>query len=124
MLKKLSVFICVLLALALGFQGCEYSTVTPVRPSTDQQVSFQRDIQIPIFDTKCVSCHMPGTTPPDLSSSNSYNSLFSGGFIDTVTPAQSSLYLSMISGGSMSAYCNASEAQLVLTWISQGAKNN
>lgn len=104
--------------------GCEYSTITPVTPSREQQVSFQQDIQIPIFDAKCLNCHMPGTSPPDLSSGNSYSSLFAGGFIDTVTPAQSGLFLSMNTGGSMSAYCNAGDAQLVLTWISQGAKNN
>lgn len=124
MQTKLSVFLFVLLALVMVFQGCEYSTVTPISPVKDQQVSYQLDIQIPIFDEKCLSCHMPGTAPPDLSSGNSYNSLFSGGFIDSITPSQSNLYKAMISGGSMSSYCNASDAQTVLTWITQGAKNN
>jgi len=103
--------------------SCEYEKITIDAPDPTIPVSYSGDI-MPIWDKGCVGCHPTGGPPPDLTPANSYNSLFSGGFVDTLVPDQSIIYTCMISGGSMSAYANAQEAGLVLTWITQGAKND
>jgi len=46
------------------------------------------------------------------------------GMVDTINPGNSSLYLSMKPGGSMSNYCKKANADSVYKWIRQGAKNN
>jgi hypothetical protein len=121
--KQSEIFIFIFILGILVFPGCEYSTIHPVTPDVEKKVSYQQEIQIPIFDSKCVNCHA-GNTPPNLTFVNSYNSLINGGYIDTLAPAQSSLYITMAPGGGMADYCTPADAQIVLTWITQGAKNN
>jgi hypothetical protein len=95
--------------------------VTPLPPGTE--VTLSGDVQ-PIFTDKCIGCHAPGITNPDLTTGHSYNSLWSNNLVDTVNPTQSILYLKINTGGSMAGFCNATQVQTVLEWIKQGAKDN
>jgi hypothetical protein len=116
----------------LTLAGC-YKADT-VYPSTDKvlgtEVSFAKDI-VPIFTAKCsiTGCHSSGGHSPDLSAVKAYNSLMNGGFIDVAVPKNSKLYQRLtgqltpampLIGSSNPSNINA----LVLTWITQKAKNN
>jgi hypothetical protein len=102
--------------------ACEYETIQPEAAPTGQ-ISYSADIQ-PIWNSNCVGCHGQGLTPPDLRASVSYNNLVDGGYINTSTPASSSIYTVMAPGGSMASHSNPAQANTVLAWIQQGAKNN
>jgi hypothetical protein len=92
-----------------------------------QQVTFSGDI-IPIFDKSCNSsgCHdaIPSKKPA-LSPDKAYNALMNGGYVNTIVPANSPLYLS-VKNNSMpiSTVLSASEKQKILDWIRLGAPNN
>ena len=87
-------------------------------------ISFSGAIQ-PVFTSKCMPCHASGAALPVLEAGKSYQSLMSiAGMVDTISPGNSALYLSMKPGGSMSNYCKKSNADSVYKWIDQGAKNN
>lgn len=91
-------------------------------PPPGYQYSLTTDVQ-PVFDGKCARCHKTGFTPPDLTSGNSYASLTSMNLINTGNPTSSVLYKKM-NDGSMATYCTQQDADVVLQWIKQGAKNN
>ena len=113
--------------------GC-YKAAT-LYPDTDnalvnKEVSFVNDI-IPVFSQKCgiSGCHSSGGTNPDLTAAKSYNSLMNGGYINQADPKSSKLYQRLtgkippampLSGTNNPSNINA----LVLTWITQQAKNN
>ena len=111
-------------------QGCSYGTIdiTPPPVDTTVKVSFSMEI-VPIFNASCniQGCHRPGAIRPDLSPENAYDALWNGGYIDTLTPEQSELYLwtngtrkppMPLSGVDPNIYTP------ILTWITQGAENN
>lgn len=107
------------------FTGCEYEYIQePELPPITTELKFSTDI-VPIFNEKCnnAGCHSAGGIAPDLSPANAFNSLTTGGFINTETPAASELY-TVMSTGSMKSFSTAEYNQKVLTWIEQGAKNN
>ncbi len=93
-------------------------------------VSFSKDI-IPIMNQKCAisGCHASGGHTPDLTAAKAFNSLMNGGFINLTDPKNSKLYL-RLTGGITPAMpligsSNPSNINsLVLTWITQKAKNN
>jgi hypothetical protein len=91
-------------------------------PPPGYQYSLTTDVQ-PIFDAKCVRCHKAGAVPPDLSSGKAYDDLMSMNMINTESPSSSVLYKKM-NDGSMATYCTKQDADVVLQWITQGAKNN
>ncbi len=132
-LKKISLLIFVFALIT----SCEYKYIEPapvvvIDPTVP--VSFTADIQ-PIFTSNCISCHA-GSQSPDLTSANSFAALVTNAtpatkYIDTATPSNSYLYQKLMGtqttgsqmplGGSPLAQ---SKTDLVLTWITQGAKNN
>jgi hypothetical protein len=122
MQKKIIAAVLTILAGGLFLFSCTYDTLVPEGINPNTPVSFSTDIQ-PIFTQNCVKCH-GGTTNPDLREGKSYASLTTGNYINTASPAESVLYVEMAPNGGMSSYSNASQAQLVLLWIQQGAKNN
>ena len=91
--------------------------------SSSTEVKFSTDIQ-PVFNSNCKSCHPPQGNPNlDLNAGNSYASLMSiNGMVVISNPSSSLLYQSMIGG--MSTHCTQQDADKVLGWITQGAKNN
>jgi mono/diheme cytochrome c family protein len=118
-----NIHVIVLIVGLVALLSCEYEKIVPEMPDPNDPVSYSGQIQ-PIWNKSCIGCHGAGATPPDLSEANSYSALTTGGYVNLNQPDQSSIYLSMKSGGSMSQYSNSSEAGLVLNWITQGAKNN
>ncbi len=96
----------------------------------NKEVSFVNDI-IPIFDQRCgiSGCHSSGGTNPDLTAAKAFNSLTNGGYINQADPKNSKLYLRLtgkitpampLNGTNNPSNINA----LVLTWITQKARNN
>ena len=88
------------------------------------KISFKDTIQ-PIFTASCMgsSCHSGGQNP-NLQAGQAYSNLISGNYINTGSPSQSTIYIVMAPGGAMSNHCTATDADLVLAWIKQGALNN
>ena len=113
--------------------GCYKATT--LYPDTDgalvnKEVSFVNDI-IPVFNQRCgiSGCHSSGGANPDLTAAKAYNALANGGYINLADPKNSKLYLRLtgkippampIGGTNNPSNINA----LVLTWITQKAKNN
>ena len=60
---------------------------------------------------------------PDLETAVSYNSLVNGGYVNTLIPNQSDLYI-MINGEMQVHIPSAADRQKVYDWIRTGAINN
>lgn len=112
--------------------GCSYDsgilTIEPPVIDTTVQVSFSMEI-VPIFEQKCnfSGCHNTGGTPPDLTAANAYDDLLQGGYIDTDLPADSELMQWLLGNRSRPMPVSGPDNDLntkVLTWITQGAKDN
>ena len=88
-----------------------------------EPISFSTQVQ-PIFDAKCISCHKAGGTMPDLTAANSYTQVVPK-YIDA-TPENSEIYSFPSPTTTVHAWkkYSSNEANLVLTWIKEGAKNN
>ncbi len=113
--------------------------ITPIsKDSVDTYINpvFFSDEVIPIFNQHCIYCHSMAhtiehsiTISPYLTPSVAYYELKSGGYVDTISPEQSLLYLRvegttvgirMPPFGKLSDY----EIQKILGWIKDGACNN
>lgn len=123
-MKKLFKYIVPVVAIAFLLGSCEYEFVEPEAIDPDTEISFKNDI-IPVFNENCTSsgCHGAGEFDPVLTSENAYENLFADDQIDTVSPQESPLYES-ITSGSMEEYTAPGDAEIILLWIEQGAKNN
>jgi hypothetical protein len=119
--------ILILFTLLLG--SCKYDfilpePVPPIDPNTP--VSFVTQIA-PIFSTgdKCTSCHKPGATSPDLTAANAYSQIVPS-LVNNGNPENSVIYSfpAPTTGTHTWKKYSAGEAALLLTWITQGAKNN
>lgn len=121
-LKSKLVLICSALLVAF-FTSCEYEVVQPEAielPPEDEPISFSETIE-PIFTSKCAACHI--SRSPVLTKGNVYNSL-TNGYIDTDTPANSSVYRKISSGHPSGNPTTATENAFILRWIEEGAQNN
>jgi hypothetical protein len=124
-MKKTKIyFLLVLFGLLLN--ACKYDFIVPEElPPIDTTVPVSFSTQIvPIFANSCVSCHKTGGQAPDLTSANAYNSIKTMNLVNTTTPESSIIYAFPGSSSHSWKGYTASEAQLVLTWIKQGALNN
>ena len=103
--------------------GCEYETVVPkVVNLPDEPISFATQIQ-PIFTAKCITCHSGQT--PILTEGKAYNSLVSGGYVDTNNPTNSVVYVKTSGGHPGGAnVLSVTEQAYLLKWIEDGASNN
>jgi hypothetical protein len=104
--------------------ACTSKTIVPT-PVSKAPVSFSNDV-LPVFTSNCAisGCHVAGNIAPDLTTSKAYNSLMTMNLVDTVHPNQSVLYMK-ISTGTMNQYIKTPvNQQIILNWITQGAKNN
>jgi hypothetical protein len=127
-MKKSNIYF-LLFAFGLLLNACTYDFIVKEElPPVDTTVPVTFAVQIaPIFTTnqyQCTSCHKTGGTAPDLTAANAYNSLNTLKLIDTTTPASSKILTIPGSASHTWAKFSASESQLILTWIQQGAKNN
>jgi hypothetical protein len=109
---------------AIFLYACENENIVPESsPPPTGSVSFSKDI-VPIFNAKCIACHKNNGQTPNLAA-NPYQSLTSGGYIDTATPASSKLYVKLSSSNSShSGRSTAAEQAKILYWIQKGAENN
>jgi len=121
--------ILTLIVFSILVSACKYDFILPeevpvVVPGADP-ISFSQKI-VPIFTEKCVACHKIGGTAPDLSSANAYNSINTAKYINKTTPASSLIYSEASPATNVHSHkkYSASEAALVLIWITEGAKNN
>lgn len=106
--------------------SCEYEIIEyPEIEPPVEDVSFATQV-LPIFINDCVSCHSAGNPTLSLTEANAYNDLFAKNLIDTANPEMSVLYEHIFQGtiSSHPVKFNAEDGVLVLSWISQGAKNN
>ncbi len=128
-MKRILLILSALLASAVMLQSC-YKDV--IHPGADpdappQPVSFSGDL-VPLFEKSCATsgCHdaIP-TKKPSLTAKNAFNALMGGGYVNTIAPDQSGIYLSvkdnsMPIGGTLTT----SEKRKILDWIRNGAPNN
>lgn len=119
-MKKLINLFSVLLVL-FALAACEYAKIYPDVPSPSVPVLYATEIQ-PIFNSGC-TCHRSGGPVPDLAAGSSYESLMSNNLVVAGNAASSVLY-QKVSSGTMSSYCDATQAGLIKNWINQGALNN
>lgn len=114
-------------ALTILLNSCYYDEVE-VFEGLPQNVSLKNDLQ-PIFDRDCNSsgCHDDKSThEPSLVSANTYNALLTGGFVNTLDPEKSLLYIAITEGGMPEGRgeLSTNDKKIILAWITEGAKNN
>lgn len=123
----------ILFGLLIFFAACQYESIKlediPPPPPIDTTVdlSFVNEI-IPIFtaDNNCIVCHTVGKTAPDLSAANAYQSIVDGGLVTANNPENSKIYTYPHPNESThrwKIYTNY-QADLLFTWINQGAQDN
>ena len=115
--------------MVIGLTSC-YKDIIP--PGADpngppQFVSFTGDL-VPIFNRSCNTsgCHdaIPSKNPA-LTADKAYNALINGGYVNTLVPSNSAIYLS-VKDNSMpvGSTIPATDKQKILDWIRNGAPNN
>jgi hypothetical protein len=123
---KSNILLAVVILLVGLTTGCYYDIVKPADPNAPpQNVSFSGDLQ-PIFDASCATsgCH-DGAHEPTLTPEESYNSLMSGGFVNTAIATESTLYKELASGSMPpTGKLPPDQIQMVLDWVKIGAPNN
>ena len=126
-MKKSNIYF-LLFVFGLLLNACTYDFIVkeelaPVDPTVD--ILFATQIA-PIFTNGCVSCHKAGGQAPDLSAATAYANIKSMNLVSTATPTTSLIYTYPSPTSTLHTWkkYSAAEAQLVLTWIQQGAKNN
>jgi hypothetical protein len=126
---KPNIFIIMALVLfAAMFTGCYKDILSPGQDPTapPQDVSFSGDL-VPLFTANCATagCHDATSHKPSLTAENAFNAITSGGYINTLVPANSIIY-GEVKSGSMppSGALKPSDIQKLLDWIRNGAPNN
>ncbi|MFY0673237.1 MAG: hypothetical protein JXQ87_07525 [Bacteroidia bacterium] len=118
--------ICALFLFA--FASCTWEEGEPFDGSDVSDVSYEFDI-LPIWNESCnmSGCHPSGGIPPDLSIENGFESIIALDMVDTLAPEESILYKRMIDAQKpmpTTGILPPSQTNLVLVWITEGAKNN
>ena len=132
-MKKYKIF---LLTVAISFlvSACIYDfiapepVVTPPPPTGNETVSFETDI-IPIFTAgKCTDCHKAGGLQPipDLTADKAYSSIATAKYVNVDSPEDSYLYQHIYVDQNSHTHhkFTSDQADLVLTWIEEGAQDN
>lgn len=127
-MKRIYIYASFLTFIMIGLTGCYKDVILPeaaVDPDgPPQAVSFKTDL-LPLFNTNCAKsgCHVTGSHKPYLTSDLSYIQITNGGFINTLVPKQSQLYI-MINSEMKEYIPSAVDRQKVYDWIRNGAPNN
>lgn len=111
--------------------SCEYDFIKPEPgpppPDPTDTISFSLQVQ-PVFDANnCITCHKAGgISSLDLTAANAYSSLTANGMYSVASPETSKIYTYPYpgTGSHGNKYSSEAEAQIILQWIQQGAKNN
>ena len=117
--NKLNVFIFAI-SITILVTSCDRDYIE--YPPVDDTViiSFDEEV-IPVFTDLCIACHSGGTSP-DLTEDNAYNSIVTANLVDILLPENSIIYTKPLD--SHGEVYSVVEADLILRWIKQGAKNN
>lgn len=109
--------------------ACYYEYPPQPQPIEPDQVSFNTHI-LPLLVSKCgtPACH-DGTKQPNLLADHAYNSLRSGGYLNTTFPEESLLFISIDEGvGGIlmppSGELSELDKNLILVWMAKGAPND
>jgi hypothetical protein len=112
--------------MGVSIVSCYQDVIIPpvATEAPPQFVSYSGDLQ-PLWDANCAlsGCHVPGGQSPYLIADISYDQLVGGGYVNTVQPEQSRLWIAL-NGVMMSHLPSASDRQKVFDWIRNGAPNN
>ena len=129
MKRQIYIGLVVILLISATTAGCYKDIISPGSDPNGppQFVSFSGDL-IPMFNTHCNSTGCHDAVPahkPSLVPDKAYNAITSGGYINTAVPNTSKLY-TVVQSGSMppTGALPASNAQLILDWVRNGAPNN
>lgn len=123
-MNKKRVFVIIALsAVFFGAWSCQWHTIEPNEIDVPEEISFASDLES-IFVSKCSSCHSSGS--PNFTAGNVYETLTTGGYVDTSQPEESSVYTIMKDDVHPNESGTFSDTELayLLNWIEQGANNN
>lgn len=134
-MKTLKLLLAITAVALLLINGCVYKYIVPEEipdipdpnDTTAVQISFANEI-VPIFTNGnfCTACHKTGSQAPDLTADNAYNSLRTTKYLNKDNPQESKIYKYPhpdTSTHTRKKY-SAAQANLILGWIIQGAKDN
>jgi len=125
-MKKYLALLILIAGIVAMLPSCYYEEIEFDEPVIipGDTVSFSLEV-VPIFEARCNAsvCH-GGSKDPNLTPDNAYNSLMNDGYVNTTTPSSSIIYTCILPGGSMVSYAKQGDANLILKWIQEGAKNN
>ena len=114
--------------MGFGLTGCYKDVILPDAAvdidAPPQAISFKTDIA-PFVATHCAlaGCHVTGGHKPYMTSPGSYEQIVNGGYVNTLIPKQSIIY--METNGDMKQYIpSAVDRQKIYDWIRNGAPNN
>jgi hypothetical protein len=127
-MKQLLINAGILLITVFGLTGCYKDVILPdAAVDTDgppQAISFKTDIA-PFVASHCAisGCHVSGGHKPYMSTPGAYEAIVNGGYVNTIVPKQSVLYIKI--NGEMKEYIpSATDRQKIYDWIRNGAPNN
>jgi hypothetical protein len=125
-MKRILIYGGLLLFMGIGIVSCYQDVIIPpvAQEAPPQFVSYSGDLQ-PLWNENCAlsGCHVPGGQVPYLTEDISYDQLVGGGYVNTVKPEESRLWIAL-NGVMMSHLPSASDRQKVFDWIRNGAPNN
>ena len=116
------------LSCVLIMVSCEYEFIEiaePPPPNPEDTVSFATEVE-PIFEiTSCTNCHS-GSLSLDLTVGNAYNSIKGNNLAVPNDPEASGIYFypHPVSGTHNQKYSTVDDANIIYTWILQGAEDN
>jgi hypothetical protein len=127
-MKRLLIYSGLLFSMGIILTGCykdlniPATVINPEGPP--QAVNYGTDLA-PLFNSSCAKsgCHVSGGHHPYMNSDISYNEIVNGGFVNTLVPKQSILYI-MINSDMKEYIPSATDRQKVYDWIRNGAPNN
>ena len=114
------------MASGVALTGCYKDIISPESDpdGPPQAVSFKQDLE-PLFNAKCAvsGCHVSGAHKPYMTAGGSYSAIVNGGYVNTIVPKSSQLYIMI--NGEMSEYIpSPKDKSKVYDWIRNGAPNN
>lgn len=119
-----------LLVFSISMVACEKDNYGAPPFDPNKPVSFSKEV-LPLFTTNCAksSCHVPGAIAPDLTPANAYDQLTGLGYVPTdgINAEKCKLYVIMMNASKPmppAGKLPASQTNLILGWIIQGAQNN
>lgn len=127
-MKRIHIYLGLLcfMVLGVGLSSCYKDIISPESDpdGPPQAVSFKTDLE-PVFNAKCgiSGCHVSGGHSPNLTAGSSYSSLVNGGFVNTIVPKSSRLYV-MVNSEMAEYMPSPKDRGKVYDWIRNGAPNN